>query len=178
MATWNAYLDDIVFTFRKHKDMAEKAMCQLDDELFFKKPGEHSNSVAIIVKHLAGNLKSRWTDFLSSDGEKPWRDRDAEFTIGPTDIRAELLVQWEGGWSALFATLTALQESDLAKTVLIRTEPHTVLQAIHRGLTHAVYHVGQITYLARLLQSGDWNWITIPPGESKTHPAGYLKSGS
>ncbi len=166
MSAWNAYRDDIVFSFRKSKEMAEKAFGQLDDDLFFRRPGEHSNSVAIIVKHLAGNLESRWTDFLTSDGDKPWRTRDAEFSIGPDDTRAHLLAAWERGWAALFETFGTLQESDWTRTVSIRGEPHSVMQAIHRALTHAAYHTGQIVYLARLLQTGEWKWITIPPGQS------------
>ena len=167
MFSWQAYIDDMIFTFRKHKEMAEKAFGQLEsDELFFRRPGEHSNSIAIIVKHLAGNLTSRWTDFLSTDGEKPWRDRDAEFVIGPDDTRPHLLLAWEKGWNVLLRTLGGLTERDAMMKVTIRREEHTVFQAIQRSLTHTAYHVGQITYIARLLKS-DAGWITIPPGQSK-----------
>ena len=176
MSPWEAYIDDFTFTFQKHKVLAEKALQQLDDDAFFRKPGEHSNSIAQIVKHIGGNLASRWTDFLITDGEKPWRDRDAEFVIGPDDTREQLLAGWEKGWSALFASLKILEESDWTKTVLIRGEAHTVCQAVHRSLAHTVYHIGQITYLARLLATGDWKWITIPPGQSNQHGKGsYLK---
>jgi len=171
MSTWQAYRADIVFSFRKHKEMAEKAFTQLDDEQFFRKPGEHSNSVAVIVKHVAGNLTSRWTDFLTTDGDKPGRDRDAEFVIGPLDTRANLLAAWDHGWAALFGTLEKLEEDDWTKTVLIRGEAHSVLQAIHRSLAHSVYHIGQITYLSRLLKIDGWKWITIAPGQSKEHAA-------
>jgi uncharacterized damage-inducible protein DinB len=167
MSPWQAFLADSVFNFRKHKEMAEKAFGQLDEDTFFRQPGAHSNSVAIIVKHLAGNLRSRWTDFLTTDGEKPLRDRDAEFVIGPEDSREGLLAAWEEAWSALFQTLDSLTEEDCLKTVRIRGEQHTVLQAIQRSLAHAVYHIGQLVYVARLLTTGDWNWITIPPGGSK-----------
>jgi uncharacterized damage-inducible protein DinB len=173
-----AYLEDIVFSFRKHKELAEKAFRQVEDENFFKKPGEHSNSIAIIIKHVAGNLASRWTDFLTTDGDKPWRDRDAEFVIGAEDTRERLLAAWEAGWSALFQTLGNLQEADLLKTVTIRREEHTVFQAIHRSLTHIAYHVGQIVYLSRLLTKDNWQWITIPPGQSqqaKDKGGKYLK---
>ncbi len=173
-----AYLDDVLFSFRKQKDMAEQAIGQLDDAEFFRKPGEQSNSVAVIVKHLAGNLKSRWTDFLTSDGEKPWRNRDAEFVIGPEDTRARLLAAWQDGWDAALGTLASLGEEDLLKKVTIRREEHTVLQAIHRSLTHTAYHAGQILYVARLVKKGDWRYITIPPGESeRARAAGgkYLK---
>src|SRR5262249_27922241 len=108
---WQSYLEDIIFSFRKHKELAEKAFRQVGDEGFFKKPGEHSNSIAVIIKHVAGNLASRWTDFLTTDGDKPWRDRDAEFVIGPDDSRRSLLAAWEGGWTALFQTLGNLQET-------------------------------------------------------------------
>lgn len=168
MALWQAYLDDIIFSFRKQKDMAEKAIGQVEkDRDFFRRPGEFSNSIAMIVKHVAGNLRCRWMDFLTSDGDKPWRDRDAEFVITETDTRARLLEVWEAGWTVLFHTLGSLGEGDLQKTVTIRGEGHTVLQAIHRSLTHTSYHVGQIVYLCRLMQKDGWNWITIPPGQSK-----------
>jgi len=163
----NAYLEDIIFTFRKHKDLAEKAFHQVSDETFFHKPGEYSNSIAIIVKHVGGNLASRWTDFLTSDGDKPWRDRDAEFVIGPEDSRQRLITSWDRGWASLFQALSSLQEIDLEKTVTIRGEKHSVQQAIHRSLTHTAYHIGQIVYLSRLLIKEGWDWITIPPGRSQ-----------
>jgi uncharacterized damage-inducible protein DinB len=167
VSPWNAYLEDIVFGFRRQKELADKAFCQVADENFFKRPGEHSNSIAAVVKHVAGNLASRWTDFLTTDGDKPWRDRDAEFVIGSEDTRPNLLAAWERGWVALFQTLGGLQEADLLKKVTIRREEHTVLQAIHRSLTHNAYHVGQIVYLSRLLTKEGWRWITIPPGQSR-----------
>ncbi len=149
MSLWNAYLEDILFSFRKQKQLAEKAFRQVKDENFFTKLGEHSNSIAIIIKHVAGNLASRWTDFLTTDGDKPWRDRDAEFIIGPEDTGQNLITAWERGWNALFQNLGNLQEADLLKKVTIRREEHTVFQAIHRSLTHTAYHVGQIVYLSR-----------------------------
>jgi len=175
---WKAYLDDIIFGFRKHKELAEKAFRQVDDRGFFHKPGEHSNSIAIIIKHVAGNLASRWTDFLTTDGDKPWRDRDAEFLIGPEDTRERLLAAWDAGWASLFQTLAGLHEEDLLKKVTIRREEHTVFQAIHRSLTHTAYHVGQIVYLLRLVTKEGWQWITIPPGQSqqvKDKGGKYLK---
>src|SRR5262249_12064741 len=124
MSPWKAYLEDIIFSFRKHKELAEKAFRQVEDQGFFQKPGEHSNSIALVIKHVAGNLASRWTDFLTTDGDKPWRDRDAEFVIRPEDTRERLLAAWEAGWSALFQTLADLQEADLLKKVTIpRQEP-------------------------------------------------------
>lgn len=178
MSLGKAYLEDITFSFRKHKDLAERAFRQVEDEGFFHKPGEHSNSLAAILKHVAGNLASRWTDFLTIDGDKPWRDRDAEFVIGPEDTRPRLLAAWEAGWAALFQTLGNLQETDLLKTVTIRREEHTVFQAIHRSLTHTSYHVGQIVYLSRLMTKEGWQWLTIPPGQSrqwKDQGGQYLK---
>jgi hypothetical protein len=178
MPLWKAYQDDIVFSFHKQKDLAEQGITQLDDAEFFCKPGEHANSVAVIVKHLAGNLKSRWTAFLMTDGDKPWRDRDAEFLIGPEDTRARLLAAWEGGWDALFGTLAGLGEEDYLKTVTIRGEAHTVFQAIHRSLTHVAYHAGQILYVARLVKKDGWRYVTIPPGQSQRFRAEggkYLK---
>jgi len=167
MSLWLAYRDDIVFTFLKHKSMAEKAMAQVEDATFFQKPGATSNSIAMIVKHLAGNFASRFSDFLTTDGDKPWRDRDAEFVIGPEDSRARLLADWEKSWAVLFETLGNLKEDDWLKPVRIRGEEHSVLQALHRAIAHTAYHVGQITYLSRLLKTDDWKWITIPPGQSK-----------
>src|SRR5262249_10303219 len=178
MSFWQAYREDILFSFRKQKGMAEQAFNQLDDAEFFRKPGELSNSVAQIIKHLAGNLRSRWTDFLTSDGEKPWRDRDTEFVIGPGDTRASLLAAWEAGWGALFETLESLAEDDLLKRITIRGEGHMVMQAIHRALTHSAYHAGQVLYVARLVRVGDWRWVTIPPGQSREFKAEarpYLK---
>jgi hypothetical protein len=167
VSPWNAYLEDITFSFRRQKELAEKAFRQVADEDFFKTPGEHSNSIAAVIKHVAGNLASRWTDFLTTDGDKPWRDRDAEFVIGPGDTRPSLLIAWERGWTALFQALGNLQEADLLKKVTIRREEHTVFQAIHRSLTHTSYHVGQVVYRSRLLTREGWQWITIPPGQSR-----------
>jgi uncharacterized damage-inducible protein DinB len=179
VSLWSAYLEDILFSFRKQKELAEKAFRQVEDEDFCQKPGEHSNSIAIIIKHVAGNLASRWTDFLTTDGDKPWRDRDAEFVIGPEDSKERLLAAWETGWAALLQTLAGLHEEDLLKKVTIRREEHTVFQAIHRSLTHTAYHVGQIVYLSRLVTKEGWQWITIPPGQSrqaKDKGGTYLKA--
>ena len=161
--------------FRRHHSLANKGLAQLEGSLFFARPAPHVNSAAIIVKHLSGSMRSRWTDFLTSDGEKPDRNRDAEFAIG-TETQAELLAGWEEGWNALYATLAKLTADDLQRTVLIRNEEHTVLQALLRGLSHATYHVGQILYLARLVNPhGDW--LTIPPGKSREPRLGYLAAG-
>jgi hypothetical protein len=179
MSFWSAWAQDVLFSFRKQKQMAEQALGQLADAEFFRAPAEGLNSVAAVVKHLAGNLKSRWADFLTADGDKPWRDRDGEFIIGPDDTRQCLLAAWEDGWAALFGALDGLTESDALQTVTIRGEAHTVVQAVHRGLTHAAYHTGQILYVARLVKEGGaWRWITVPPGQSqqvKARGGNYLK---
>jgi uncharacterized damage-inducible protein DinB len=162
------WVEEITFSFRKQKEWADKAFTQVQaDSDFFRKPGESSNSIAAIIKHVAGNLSSRWRDFLTSDGEKPDRDRDAEFVIGEQDTRANLIAAWESGWSTLFDTLTNLSEADLQETIRIRGEEHTVYQALLRSLTHVAHHTGQLVYLSRLLQKDGWEWITIPPGLSR-----------
>jgi uncharacterized damage-inducible protein DinB len=178
MSIAQAYLDDVRFSFRKAKESAEQAFGQLDDAQFFRKPGEQSNSVAVIVKHVAGNLRSRWTDFLTTDGDKPWRNRDGEFVIGPEDARAALLSAWEAGWAAVFQALDGLGEEHLLQRITIRGEAHTVLQALNRSLTHIAYHTGQILYVAHLMKPEGWRWLTIAPGQSEQHKAAggkYLK---
>jgi uncharacterized damage-inducible protein DinB len=160
--------------FRRHKNAADRAMASLDDADFFRRPGTHVNPIALIVKHLAGNLASRWTDFLTGDGDKPGRDRDAEFVISELDTRATLCEAWENGWRAVFETIGTLHETDLDRTVTIRGEGHTVVQALLRATTHAAYHVGQILYVARMLRP-DAPWLTIAPGSSASHGTGrYL----
>jgi uncharacterized damage-inducible protein DinB len=167
-------ITDLTHEFRHHKALADRALAQLDDGDFFRRPAAHVNPVALIVKHLAGNLVSRWTDFLTSDGDKPDRDRDREFVLTEQDTRANLLAAWEKGWQAVFATLATLTDADLDRKILIRGEAHTVFQAMLRGATHAAYHTGQILYLVRLLRP-ESTWLTIAPGQSRQHKAGYLK---
>jgi uncharacterized damage-inducible protein DinB len=167
-------LADFSHDFRRHKKLAEKAMAPLSEEAFFHRPGDQVNSIALIVKHLGGNLTSRWTDFLTTDGEKPGRDRDSEFQIKPEDTRAHLLAAWEKGWQTLFDSLEALTEKDLSRTVTIRGEAHTVFQALLRSATHSAYHVGQILYLVRLLQPAS-PWLTVAPGQSQAASRNYLK---
>jgi uncharacterized damage-inducible protein DinB len=162
------YLDEIAYCFRKEKEWADKAHIQVQsDSDFFRQPGEFSNSIAAIIKHVAGNLNSRWRDFLTSDGEKPDRNRDDEFVIEGQDTRVNLLAAWEKGWATLFDTLAILTDDDLGKTIRIRGEEHTVHQALLRSLAHVSYHTGQIVYLSRLMQKDGWKWITIAPGGSK-----------
>jgi len=165
-------LSDIGHEFRRHKNLADRAITALDDEAFFRRPAEQVNSVAIVVKHLAGNLLSRWTDFLTTDGDKSGRNRDGEFVIEVQDSRSHLLALWEAGWKSLLDTIDLLKEDDLSITVTIRGEPHTVQQALLRGVTHATYHAGQITYLARLYKP-DAPWLTIAPGQSQMHEPNY-----
>jgi hypothetical protein len=168
MSNSRTCLDEITFGFRKQKEWADKAFSQVrEDSDFYCKPGEFSNSIAAIIKHVAGNLSSRWRGFLTSDGEKPDRDRDAEFFVGEKDTRANLITAWETGWSTLFETLANLTDDDFQKTVRIRGEQHTVHQALLRSLAHVAYHTGQIVYLSRLMQKEGWEWITIAPGQSR-----------
>ena len=155
--------------FRKTKAYAEKAFAQLRDEDFFARLNDQQSSIAAYIRHLAGNMRSRWTDFLTADGEKPDRDRENEFaeTLVP---RADLLATWEAGWRTLFTALESLQPGDLERTVLIRHEPHTVVQAIIRQIAHYTWHVGQIVLLAKHIKTTrnePWNYMTIPPGGSQ-----------
>lgn len=173
----SAILAAITHEFRRHKSLADKAIAQLEGELLFARPAEHTNSAAVVIKHLSGNLRSRWTDFLNSHGEKATRDRDGEFVVTSGDTRDALLARWEEGWRCVFDALAGLTEADFSRTVTIRGEPHTVIAAVLRGLTHAAYHTGQLLYLARLLHP-DSAWLTIPPGQSRAHRPGYLSGPS
>lgn len=160
--------------FDRYRQFIERAIDGLSDEAFFRQPESQVNSIALIVKHLAGNLTSRWTDFLTSDGEKPSRDRDLEFVIVPGDSRASLMGQWRSAWDIVRLALGPLRDDDLDRTVTIRGEPHSVLQALLRSVNHLAYHAGQIAYLARLFRP-DAPWITIAPGTSRQHRVGsYL----
>jgi hypothetical protein len=152
--------------FRYYKSLADRAIAQISDEQLHAALDANTNSVLVITKHLAGNLLSRWTDFLTTDGEKPTRDRDTEF-IDDVASRAEILSRWEAGWSTLFSTLTNLHPADLEKTIPIRSEPHTVYRAIQRQLAHTAYHVGQIVQLSRHWAGDHWQVLTIPRGGSK-----------
>lgn len=167
------YLDETIAVFRQHQQWAEAALAQLgDDPRFFQPLGPRSHSVAITVKHVAGNLRSRWLHFLTEDGEKPDRHRDQEFVITPNDTHASLMTAWQAAWQILYAELGALQPEDLEKTVTIRGEKLSVPRAIQRSLAHTAYHTGQIMYLCRLLKEGDWNWLTIAPGQSQEYNRG------
>jgi hypothetical protein len=150
---------------RYYKRLGERALAQVPDAGLFATLDPESNSIAILVKHMAGNMRSRWTDFLTTDGEKPDRNRDTEFEA-PAQTRAELMAQWEAGWKCVFDALAPLSESDLSRRVVIRTEPHSVTQAINRALGHYAYHTGQIVYLAKYFAGADWKALTIPRGKS------------
>jgi hypothetical protein len=161
------YLDEARRQMRGHKRMGEGAMAQLRDEDFFVTLDAESNSVAILVKHLAGNMRSRFTDFLTSDGEKPDRFRDREFEITGATNRADVMRWWEEGWACVFGSIEALKPEDLLRTITIRNEPHTVLQAINRQIAHYAAHIGQIVFLAKHLRSTEWKTLTIPRGKSE-----------
>jgi hypothetical protein len=149
------------------KTPGEKAMAQLSDEEFFATIDPESNSLAIVVKHLAGNMRSRWTDFLTSDGEKPDRHRDDEFVIGPKTTRADVMKWWEEGWRVTVGAIEPLGPDDLMRTVLIRQERHTVFEAVSRQVTHYAGHIGQMVFLAKHLRSSAWQSLSIPRGKSE-----------
>lgn len=154
-----------ITSFRANKNWADKAVAQLPDEKLHIPLDDNTNCIAVIMKHVAGNLLSRWTDFLTTDGEKPWRNRDDEF-VDTFANRAEILAYWEQGWDCLLSTLQSLTAGDLARTISIRGESHSVPLAIHRSLAHCAYHVGQIVLIARILAGDNWETITIPRGQS------------
>jgi|SRR5580692_6257267 len=164
----SSYLQDSIGLFRYYKKLGDRAMAQCPDDALFVTLDAESNSIALIVKHMSGNMGSRWMDFLTTDGEKPDRNRDSEFE-SPAGSRAELLEQWERGWKYLFDALEPLTEADLTRTVTIRTEPHTVMQAINRQVAHYAHHVGQILFVAKHLtftRTGKWESLSVPRGKS------------
>lgn len=170
------YLEEIKRQLRGHKRMTEAAMAQLEDKDFFTTIDPESNSVAMLVKHLAGNARSRFTDFFTTDGEKPDRFRDQEFEISTTTARAEVMRWWEEGWAIVFSTLDSLMPEDVQRTVTIRQEPHTVMQALNRALAHYAQHMGQIVFLAKHLRSSKWRTLSIPRGKSEEYKAGAPKA--
>jgi hypothetical protein len=158
---------DVLLQFRKYKKLAEGALAQVADADFFRTIDPESNSVALVVKHMAGNMRSRWTDFLTSDGEKADRNRDEEFEARAADTRESLMAAWEAGWALTFEAIAPLRPEDLLAEIPIRGEKHTVMQAVHRQLTHYAYHVGQIVLLARHFAGPRWKSLSIPKGQSK-----------
>lgn len=169
-------IKNTISVFQYYKTLGEKAIAQIDDDALFFTPDEKSNSISVIIKHLHGNMLSRWTDFLTTDGEKEWRKRDDEFEETPS-TRAALMDQWNEGWACLFSALSALKPDDFSKTVYIRNMGQTVLDAIMRQLAHYAYHVGQIVYLARLCNEGDWISLSIPKGGSAAFNEEKTKQG-
>lgn len=159
------YLSDAIQSFRNYKKLAEKAMAQISDEEFFAAIDAEANSIGVIVKHIAGNLRSRWTDFLTSDGEKADRNRDTEFEL-MNDSRESLMQFWEAGWQTLFDALEPLTAEDFGRFVTIRGEPHTICEAINRQLTHYAMHIGQIVLLAKHFRSADWKTLSVPKNKS------------
>src|SRR5215203_951848 len=172
------YLDDALSAMRAYKKLAEKAIAQLKDEEFFVTLDEEANSVAVVMKHMAGNMVSRWTDFLTSDGEKPDRNRDLEFVIDAQTMKDDVLAYWERGWKCVFDALEPLCPPDFEKTVLIRGEKHTIVQAINRQLMHYAYHIGQIVFLAKHFRSAEWKSLSIPRNRSAEFNTGFLAAQS
>jgi hypothetical protein len=161
------YLDEACRQMRGHKRLAEGAMVQLKDEELFITLDPESNSIAVIVKHMAGNMRSRFTDFLTTDGEKPDRYRDQEFELSSATTRADLMKWWEEGWARVFGAIEPLKLEDVMRTVSIRGEPHTVVQAINRQVAHYAYHTGQIVFLAKHIRSSEWRTLSIARGRSE-----------
>jgi len=168
MTIGEEFLDQSRKVFRAQKELADKSIVQLSDAELFWQPDTESNSIAITMKHLAGNMVSRWTDFLTTDGEKTDRNRDSEFEIYEQDAK-RLKAYWEHGYSVFFESLDSLTEDDLFKTVFIRREPHSVIQAIQRQIAHYGYHIGQIVYVAKQIKGSDWKTLSIPRGKSEEY---------
>ena len=170
------FLDDVLLQLRKLKAQADKAVAQIGPDDLFTTLGPEDNSIALIMKHVAGNMRSRWTDFLTTDGEKPDRHRDTEFEIDSSDTRERILKRWEDGWTLVLGVVQSLGPDDLGQTVTVRGEPHSVLEAINRQLTHYAAHVGQIVLLAKHFAGERWISLSIPRGRSRE--VDVAKSGS
>lgn len=162
------YLESVLKQFAYYRSLGEKAMAQVTDEGLFVKPDNESNSIAVIVKHLWGNMMSRWTDFLTTDGEKEWRQRDAEFENDMIS-RADVLNKWDEGWNCLEKALNSISTEDLERIIYIRNEGHTVMEAINRQLAHYPYHIGQMVYIAKMLSYGHWTSLSIPRNQSSAY---------
>jgi hypothetical protein len=160
-----SYIEDARAVFHQYKNLAERAIEQISDEQLYCVLDPEMNSIAVIMKHMAGNMLSRWTDFLTTDGEKPTRNRDSEFEE-PPQARAELMTMWERGWDALFTALDPLTDADMTRTITIRGEAHSVMQAINRQMSHYPYHCGQIVLLAKHFRSSDWKSLSVPRKQS------------
>ncbi len=164
----DSYLDSVKKQFKYYKQLGDKTFDQLTEQQLFWQPNEASNSIAIIAKHLWGNMLSRWTDFRTSDGEKTWRNRDQEFELD-FQTKKELIQRWEEGWERLFSAIDPLKKEDLESIVYIRNMGHTIPEAINRQLAHYAYHVGQIVYVGRMATNDKWTSLSIPKGKSKTY---------
>jgi hypothetical protein len=174
MKTSTNQIESALALFKQYKSLGEKAINQLTDDELFHIPAPESNSIYLIVKHMSGNMQSRWTNFLTTDGEKPWRNRDQEFE---NDLlsKDELMKLWESGWACLLNTLHELTPEQLASIVYIRQEPHTVLEAINRQIAHYAYHIGQIIFIAKLLKADDWQTLSIAKGKSNDFNNNMMK---
>jgi uncharacterized damage-inducible protein DinB len=161
MTIGDSFLESVRKRFREGKALGDKTFAQLSDEDMLKQPNEDSNSIAIIIRHMQGNMVSRWTNFLTEDGEKEWRKRDDEFEVHQLN-KQQLIELWEEGWKVFLQTLDSLKEEDLLRTITIRSQPLTVIDAINRQLGHYSYHVGQIVYLGKWLKGGEWTSLSIP----------------
>ncbi len=171
------HLTDILRTFRNYKTLGEKAMAQVSDADLHRLLDPDANSIALIVKHVGGNLRSRFRDFLTTDGEKPDRHRDTEFEMGAVPSRDEMMRWWEEGWAVALGSLEALRPEDLERTVTIRNEPFLVVEALNRAAAHVAYHVGQIVFLAKHFAGANWTSLSIPKGKSGEHTQGSFKQG-
>jgi Protein of unknown function (DUF1572) len=168
------FIDSATREFQSLKRAAERAITQVSDEQFFSTLDPETNSIAVLVKHLSGNMLSRWTDFLTTDGEKPWRDRDAEFRIDPGDTRAALLERWEKSWQVVFSELEKIGPGDLERITTIRAEPHSVYRAVVRHLAHYGGHIAQIVLLSKHCAGAAWKTLSIPRGKSQEHNAAFV----
>jgi hypothetical protein len=166
MKTGTDLLPSALRIFKQYKELADKAIAQIDETAIHWKPEPESNSIYLIIKHMSGNMQSRWTDFLTSDGEKEWRNRDGEFE-DDTISKADALILWEKGWACLFGALEPLTNEDLARLVYIRGEAHSVMEAVNRQIAHYAYHVGQIVYIAKAIRSSQWHTLSIAKGKSQ-----------
>lgn len=170
METNNNYLESVKKQFLYYKTLGEKAMEQLEPEQLFVLTNDDTNSIAVIVKHISGNMLSRWTDFLTSDGEKEWRNRDDEFE-NTIETKEELFQLWNKGWKCLFDAINPLMEEQLTTIIYIRNEGHTVMEAINRQLAHYPYHIGQIVFYAKMLKNTNWDSLSIPKNKSNSYNA-------
>lgn len=168
MSIGTTFLTSVIKRLSEYKKLGDKTFAQLNDEQMQVQPNQHTNSIAVIIRHLHGNMVSRWTNFLTEDGEKAWRQRDAEFENHPA-TKTDLIQQWEEGWQVFLSALASLQEEDLLKTITIRTQPHVVVDAINRQVAHYCGHVGQIVFLGKWLKGDDWQSLSIPKGGSDAY---------